>query len=242
MSSVEIYETKDLLNDLNIELMEFQEISDGDINYFIFSSSNLEEEQKEILSQLEFEEIKDNLFISERDTYNPNDIIEVIKPLFSKKEEELWSNAIKEIHKINEKYLYANGSCLFNLSYDHILIPLKWHGKLTIQELELREFVDDLNKLIRQSCKGRMGFIIDKKYKRHNFWEIVSSLRNRSSHISTERGMEGAIDLIKKEREAYKLLINKEAPDSDSPFDCVNTQIKLLEYCQDFLNEISGDL
>jgi len=244
VSSIELYETKDLLNDLNIEIMEFQEISDGDINYFIFSSSNLEEEQKEILSQLDFEEIKDNLFISERDNYNPNEILEVIKPLFSKKEEKLWSDAIKGIHTINEKYLYTNGSCLFNLSYDHILIPLKWHGKLTTEKIELQDFIDDLNKLIRQSCKNKKTnrFDIDDKYKGHNFWKIVSSLRNRKSHISTERGIEGAIDLIKKEREAYKFLINKEAPDLNIPFDFINTQIKLLEYCHDFLNKILEDL
>jgi len=242
VNSIEIYETKDLLNDLNIEIMEFQEISDGDVNYFIFSSSNLEEEQKEILSQLYFEEIKDNLFISERDTYNPNEILEVITPLFSKKEEELWSDAIKKIHTINEKYLYTNGSCLFNLSYDHILIPLKWHGKLTTEEIGLRNFIDDLNKLIRQSCKGKYEFIIDEKYKKHNFWAIVCSLRNRGSHISTERGIDGAIDLIKNEKKAYKLLINKEAPDSNIPFDFINTQIKLLEHCHDFLNKILEDL
>jgi hypothetical protein len=242
VNTIEIYETKDLLNDLNIEISEFQEISDGDINYFIFSSSNLEEEQKEILLQLDFEEIKDNLFISERDTYNPNEILEVIKPLFSKKEEELWSDAIKEIHKINEKYLYTHSACLFNLSYDHILIPLKWHGKLTTEEIELRDFIDDLNKLIRQSCKKRNRFIIDEKYTRLDFWEIVSSLRNRGSHISTERGISGATDLIRKEREAYERLINKEAPDSNLPFDFINTQIKLLEYCHEFLSNIIEDL
>lgn len=182
------------------------------------------------------------MFISEKDAYNPNEILEVITPLFSKKEEEIWFDAVNKIHTINEKYLYTNSSCLFNLSYDHILIPLKWYGKLTTEKIELLDFIDDLNKLIRQSCKGRHKFQIDEKYQRHDFWEIVSSLRNRGSHISTERGIDGAIELIKNEKKAYKLLIDKEAPDSNIPFDFINTQIKLLEYCHDFLNKILEDL
>lgn len=235
----ELYEIKDLLNDLNIEVMESKMISDGDIDYFIFSSSNLEEEQKERLRSLDFDEIRDNLFLSDTIIYNPNEILEVLKPLFLQSEKNLWKIVINKIYRVNKMYLARNKSCLFDLRHEHFIMPLEWNGKLTTNNIELQAFINILNKLIRQSCKEEIEYM--EKFKEHIFWKIIADLRNINAHIP-KNGIKEAVKQAERQKRAYEVLINKEAPDSNFPVDFINTQIKLLEYCDDFLEDIIGDL
>lgn len=242
MNSDTVYEIEDLLKDLKIEIFESQMISDGDIDYFIFSSSDLNEEQLEILDKLKFDEIRNNLFISEEINYNKNKILDLISPIYTVKEKDLWETVLVDIYKLNEKYLIKNRNFLFNFDNDHILIPLKWDGNLTLNKKDLIDFITDLNKLIRSSCKSNWEFMNEKNYNRHIFWSMLSSIRNREAHLSTERGVNGAIDLIKKETESYKVLIDKEAPSQSSPFDFIAVQVNLLEYCKEFLEDIINNL
>jgi hypothetical protein len=88
------YEIENLLNDLGIEVDDSARISDGEITYFIFSTSNLEEEEKEIFRNLEIAEI-DGLFISKKCLYTFNDVSNLIIPIYSEEEEGfLWRNII----------------------------------------------------------------------------------------------------------------------------------------------------
>jgi hypothetical protein len=242
VNSDTVYEIEDLLKDLKIEIFESQMISDGDIDYFIFSSSDLNEEQREILHKLKFDEIRYNLFISEEIIYNKNEILDLIVPTYSVKEKTLWNAVLLDMYRLNEKYLVKYDKFLFSFDNDHIIVPLKWNGQLTMNKSELGDFITDLNKLIKSSCKSNWEFMNEKNYNRHIFWSMLSSIRNREAHLSTERGVNGAIDLIKKETESYKVLIDKEAPSQSSPFDFIAVQVNLLEYCKEFLEDIINNL
>lgn len=237
-----LYEVEDLLNDLKVDILEYQMISDGDIDYFIFTSSNLEEEQRNMLNDLGFDELRDNLFISEDIVFNKNKIWQILSPFYCKTEKRLWNDILSKIHKLNEQYLLNKKHFLFNFSNDHIILPLKWDGILTTNKNELNEFVTDLNKLVRLSCRVNRRYIIEDKYKKHIFWNLLSSIRNRGAHLSTEEGINGALRLVMRETESYKLLINKESPSADAPFDFIAVQIRLLEFCDAFLEDILNDL
>jgi hypothetical protein len=128
---------------------------------------------------------------------------------------------------------------LFKLDYSHFIIPLKWHNKLTTNDIELNSFIYDLNKLIRSSCKIKYKYTIDKKYQEHDFWKILMTLRNTNAHSPTEGAkLTEAMRNEQNRSEAYELLIDKHAPDPNLQVD----SIKLLEYCNEFLDEIIGDL
>lgn len=238
MNIDQLYEIEDLLNVLNIEIEDSSRISDGDITYFIFSSSNLEPEQEETLKDLEIDKM-DGLYYSRKMDYDPNEILGIIKPVFSQLEANLWKILINMVYEVNKMYLTRNNSCLFDLRHEHFIMPLEWNGKLATNDIELQAFINVLNKLIRESCKKEISHM--EKYKTHLFWKITADLRNTNFHIP-ENGVKGASDHAKRQRKAYEALIDKEAPDFNHPFDFINIQLKLLECCHDFLNRIIEDL
>lgn len=113
--------------------------------------------------------------------------------------------------------------------------------------MELESFIYDLHKLVRSSCKLKVKkgykYNIDGKYKKHDFWKILKILRNTNAHSPTEGvKMNGAMENEKNRREAFELLIDKYAPDPNLQVDFIKIQINLLEYCNDFLDKIIGDL
>ncbi|CDG64476.1 hypothetical protein MBMB1_0366 [Methanobacterium sp. MB1] len=97
MNTGHLSEIEDLLKVLNIEIDDSARISKGDITYFIFSSSNLEPEQEEILKDLEIDKIED-IYYSKKTYYDPNKILRTIKPVFSQLESNLWKNLINKIY------------------------------------------------------------------------------------------------------------------------------------------------
>lgn len=137
------YEIENLLNDLGIEVDDSARISDGEITYFVFSTSNLEPDKEEIVEKLEIDKSSNGLYCSSKINYNPNEILEIIKPIYS--------NAPKE------------------------------------------------------------------------------------------RGIDFRIKQAKRQREAFKNLIDKESLDPNLPFDFIKLQINLLENCIEFFDTILKD-
>lgn len=238
MNTGQLSEIEDLLNVLNIEIDDSARISDGDITYFIFSSSNLGPEQEETLKDLEIDKIED-IYYSKKMYYDPNEILRTIKPVLSQLESNLWKILINTIYEVNKMYLTRNNSCLFDLRHENFIMPLKWDGKLATNDIELQAFINVLNKLIRESCKKEISHM--EKYKPHIFWKITADLRNTNFHLP-ENGIKGAVNHAKRQRKAYEALIGKEAPDSNHPFDFINIHLKLLECAYEFLNKIIEDL
>lgn len=115
------YEIEDLLNDLGIEVEDSARISDGEITYFIFSTSNLEEEEKELFRELDINEV-DGLFISKKSLYAFSDVSNLIIPIYSEEEGLLWRNIINKIKTINSGYMSKKRPMLFKLDYSHFSI------------------------------------------------------------------------------------------------------------------------
>ena len=109
------YEIEDLLTDLEIEIDDSARISDGELTYFIFSASNLEEEVKELFRELDIIEVY-GLFISKKCLYAFSDVSNLIIPIYSEEEGLLWRNIINKVNMINKR------PTLFNLDYSHLNI------------------------------------------------------------------------------------------------------------------------
>jgi len=231
------YEIEDLLNDLGIEVEDSARISDGEITYFIFSSSNLESEQEYLIEILNIDKLKYGLYCSNKTNYVSNEILPVLEPVYIISEQKLWEEMIKNLQLINRKYYLKTEYHLFELN-QLLLILIKWNGKLATYESDFNDFINDLNRIIRLSCKYHGKFIIDESYMNHPFWRELATIRNKTFHHSTEEGYKKAVKLIKRQEEVFKQLIGKEHPDSN--FDFVTIQIKLLEHCNIFLNDVMG--
>lgn len=199
MNIDQLYEIEDLLKVLNIEIDDSVRISDGDITYFIFSLSNLEPKQKEILDGLEIYELENGLYCSEKINYNSNEILEILEPIYSYSENILWKNIIKKFQLINQKHYLKTEYHLFNLN-ELVLTVMKWDGKITVGESEFNDFVNDLNIMIRFSCKHDDQFLIDEKYRQHSFWRNLATIRNKNSHYPTEKGYKFAIKQVKRQK------------------------------------------
>lgn len=240
MNISEEYEIEDLLNDLGIEIDDSARISDGEITYFIFSASNLEPDKETIIEKLEIDKLGNGLYCSSEISYNSNEILEIIKPIYSIKEQGLWEIIIKKAHLINEKHLEKNKVHLFDLN-DSVVTIIKWNGKITTQESEFYDFIIDFNIIIRLSCKKEGNFTIDEEYMKHPFWGNLAIIRNRYAHAPKEYGIDFAIKQAKRQKTAFKSLIDKESLDHNLPFDFINLQISLLENCIVFFDTILGD-
>ncbi|WP_321421441.1 hypothetical protein [uncultured Methanobacterium sp.] len=240
MNILQEYEIEDLLNDLGIEVEDSARISDGELTYFIFSVSNLEADKEEIVEKLEINKWPNGLYCSSNINYNPNEILELIKPIYMAQEQYLWEIIIKKAHLINEKHLEKTRFHLFDLN-DFIVTILKWNGKIATQKSEFYDFIIDFNIIIRFSCKKEGNFTIDKKYSEHPFWGDLAIIRNSYVHAPKERGVNFAINRAKREKKAFKNLIDKESPDPNLPFDFIKSQINLLENCIEFLDNMLED-
>ncbi|MBI5460453.1 hypothetical protein [Methanobacterium sp.] len=233
------YEIEDLLNDLGIEVDDSARISDGELTYFIFSSSNLESEQEDLIDMLNINKLKCGLYFSNKTNYVSNEILKALKPAYSLSEQKLWEDVIKKLQLINQKYFLKKEYHLFDLN-QLLSTIIKWNGKLAMHESDFNDFINDLNKIIRLSCKYYDKFIIDESYMNHPFWRELTTIRNKTFHHSTEKEHKEATKLIKRQMGVFNQLIGKEFPNSN--FDFINIQLQLLEHCNVFLNDVVRDI
>ncbi|BDZ66718.1 hypothetical protein [Methanobacterium ferruginis] len=193
------YEIENLLNDLGIEVDDSARISDGEITYFIFSSSNLESEQEDLIEILKIDKLKYGLYCSNKTNYVSNEILNALKPVYTISEQKLWEEVVKNLQIINKKYYFKTEYHLFDLN-QLLLTLIKWNGKLAMHESDFNDFINDLNMIIRLSCKYHGKFIIDESYMNHPFWRELATIRNKTFHHSTENEYKKAIKQIKHQK------------------------------------------
>lgn len=221
---------------LEIEIDDFTIIGE----YFLYLLSNLEIEDEELLEKVGFEKVADGLFLTTENPIQTERVLEYLMPIYIEQEKELWSGVIDKINLLNNKILSFGKKCPFNPTIEHYKIILNWHGKITDTEDSFKSFINDLNKLFRESCKKNKKWLIEKKYRKHKFWECVYSLRDFYFHDISQRNEEQMIKAVKRANEAFKKLVTKESPNSKLPFDFINLQLNLIKSCIDFLDELEG--
>jgi hypothetical protein len=231
---METLTTAELLERLNFDMSEYAILTDDDSSYLIICLKNLTEEHKIILNELNFDNVKDTLFVSLNESFTENEVIKFLSNEYVSKEEKLWEDVLKKIQYVNEIYIKFKSEPLFNHTYGHILMPFHWKGKITLNDHDFHIFLEDINKFFRESCT-------DNEFaKRHKFWRIIQYLRNEQDHDSTNDKIKNQKKNINRKFDSFNFLIDKDIPEYEIDF--VKAQIRILECFIEYLDFINGEL
>jgi len=232
-------ELEDLFEFLNIQIDDLASIGE----YYLYSFSNLEEEQKDILTQLEqkigFKEIKDGIFYSPENQIATMDAMEFIKPVFEEKQRLLWVDAINEITHANDRCASSAQGFPIKPSLTHYTIITRWMGKCADTEDKFKSFINDLNLMFRESTKDGGSFKIPKDFRAKNdFWKCVYSIRNYYFHDKEQQDSQEKMKTIERAKKGFQIIIGEDFPSEHNPLDFIKAQIRLLEMAKDFLQNL----
>jgi hypothetical protein len=229
----EICNLKEFLSDIGIKPDDYKELNDGSC---ILLTSNLEEEQIERLKGIGLINLGYNLFYSDSNEINVSTKFQYIKSLYTREERKIWNEIISKIIELERKCLSAGEKCPFESSILQLQICTKWHGKITTNDANFKEFVINLNSLFIESLKNN----IDEQHKGHYFWQIIPRLRHGYSHDTTKWRDRDKIKIAQATREFFQDAIGKWQPNTTVGF--VTCQFKILEICSDFLDSLLGEI
>lgn len=229
-----IIDLNTLFDNLDITFDDTSTISDGDSTYNLFAISNLDNEKKEILTGIGFGEIKDGIFVINKDEIEIRTVLEQLLPYYRQKETEQWHEIINKIVVINER------TNLFKSTSKQLIITLRWNGKLVENEDDFKSLILDVWILLKESSKGKDTEIISENCRSHEFWKGIGDLRNNyCAHDPAQWG--------ENSREHYKKIhqiLDNLFPSSQtkkSQLDCIIAQSRLFASCLDFLNTVLSE-
>lgn len=231
----DVIEIEKLLNLLGISPDDQAKICDGEIDYNLYTLSNLDDGDKDLLIKIGFEKFKENVFVIERDVFKTTEIIDCLIPMYTKKEIELWDEIIDMTVGIHEK------KAIFRPTFKQMKITNDWKGKLICNEDQLKSLINDLCLLFRESCKEGNIFSIPESCLSHKFWKTIGDLRNHYFfHDPEHRGSDKYKESIERANKASEYLFADSAGKKTS-VDFMKAQFRLLYDCLDFLNTVRGD-
>ena len=149
-----------------------------------------------------------------------------LAPYFENIERELWGEAINKRVDLDDAYRAKYGKSLFVTHYTIPKLVIKWYRKICVDEHTFNDFIQDLNKIFRESMPQNIRSKIE-------FLKIVGALRNRVGH-STINPREVNIY-----REYISSIIGIESP--KYWYHYVNLQISLIKDTINFLEEINSE-
>lgn len=227
----EVMEVDELLNLLDIAIDDETSISDGEITYNFYTIFNLDEEKRNILVAIGFENFKESIFFIETKEIRTKEILVHLLPIYQKQEIDYWDEIIEKLVGINEKKI------VFSPTSKQLRIVSRWKGKLVQSEDEFRSLVSDLCLLFRDSCENNNSqYKISGKCLHHTFWKTIGDLRNYYYSHDPEQWSENAVEKFsKKAKLAYERLFPTPTVKKSS-IHFINAQFKLLTNCIDFLD------
>ncbi len=215
---------KDFLkNSLQIDVLDYQKLSSGGEGYTVLYVSNLDEAQVEVLQSAGFEQIKSDLWIYEGFEVNLEDLNDSTAWYFENLQKEKWDELISLRHQIDSRFYIKYGKeTMFRTTHNTPRIVLKWHGRLAFDESTLNDFINDINKLLRD---GKVEL-----FNSSRFIKGIRCLRNVTiAHDSSK------INQIEIANEYLEDIIGTHHP--KYWFQFINIQIRLIEDGIDFFNE-----
>ncbi|MFW6046746.1 MAG: hypothetical protein ACOCP4_03040 [Candidatus Woesearchaeota archaeon] len=229
-----IIEFGEVLDKLGIEYDDEAKLNDGGC---IFQITNLDEEQKLLLSNIGLVPLGYNIYYVDYNEVNLNEKLQHFKPYFISIEKDQWFEIINKIINVDHECTCIGYGSYFTPSVNHILIATSWYGKLTTKNTEFSQFVIDLHNFIIEGFKKHEF----EGYKTsHSFWDILVALRHNYSHDTTSWRSKDKIKIAKSINTFYKEYVGINTPSVSLDF--INCQYKLLELGNGFLDEILKDL
>ncbi len=164
---------------LKIDILDYEKIESGGQGYTTIYIGDLNDLQEDGLLSIGFERVKDDLWIIEgfeRDILNLKDIL---APYFEDLEKELWAEAINKRVDLDDAYRAKYGKSLFATHYTIPKLVIKWYRKICVDEHTFNDFIQDLNKIFRESMPQNIRGKIE-------FLKTVGALRNREGHSTID--------------------------------------------------------
>ncbi len=160
---------------VKIDILDYEKIESGGQGYTAIYIGNLEDEQEGILLDIGFEKVKDDLWIMEGFEIDILNLKDILAPYFEYLEKELWAEAINKRVDLDDAYRARYHESLFKTHYTIPKLVIKWYGKICLDEYTFNDFIQDLNKIFRESMKENVRGKID-------FLKTLGALRNRIGH------------------------------------------------------------
>ena len=225
---------------LNMEIYDYGKIESGGEGYTYLYCGNIEDSHSEILVDLGFEKIKDDLWIIEGFEISPEKVLEALLPAYEKLQIRLWNEIINQRCKIDEYFRGRQREPLFHTTSTTLQISIKWQGKLCMEESIFNDFIIDLHKLvlegINESFRDKVKEISSRWYV--DFYRGLKDIRNIVAHDSDRhRQRESAQNFLKE-------LSRLDYPPNHNWYYIV-FQFKILENCLEFLrkiDEVKGEI
>ena len=213
-----------LKNSLQIDVLDYQKLAFGGEGYTILYVSNLDEVQVEVLQSVCFEQIKDDLWIYEGFEINPEYLKDTTAGYFENIQKEKWNELMSLRQQIDSQhYINYNKETMFRTTHNTPRIVLKWHGRLAFDESRLNDFINDINKLLRD---GKVKELFNSS----RFINGIGCLRNvRIAHDSSK------INQIEVANKYLEDIVG--TYDLKHWFQFTSAQIQLIEDGIEFLNE-----
>jgi hypothetical protein len=224
---------KKFLEILDFNPDDYYELNDGTA---IVLLTDLEEEQKVMLSNIGLIDVGYNLFYSETSQVSVDEKFVYLEPNYTKQEESLWQEIIERIIVLEKKCLGEGKKCPIKSSIRQLQITVKWKGAL-VRNMSFNDFVNDLYCFFIDSLKDFIKSLkVDeiKCFGNISFVKTIRALRHEYAHDDGNWKTEDRSKLAKNEQEFYQDTIKKNAP--KSKLDFVLCQLRLLGMCRDFLD------
>ena len=173
-----------LKNILKVDVLDYQKVESGGEGYSIVYVSDLNENQAEVLENIGFEQIKNDLWIFCGFEIEVNKLKDAsVVKYFEDLQREKWSELINLRCEIdNIFYKKCNRNTVFRNTHNTPKIILKWYGKLTLDEPTFNDFILDLHKLLVDSVIKRISDIC-----KSDFMRGVKYIRNaKIAHDSSK--------------------------------------------------------
>ena len=172
-----------LKNALEVDVLDYQKVESGGEGYTIIYVSGLNENQAEVLENIGFEQVKDDLWIFCGFEIEANKLKDApVVRYFEDLQRDKWNKLIDLRCEIDNIFYKNCNKTLFRSTHNTPKIILKWYGKLTLDEPTFNDFILDLYKLLVDSVPKEIGERCNS-----NFTKGVRHIRNaRIAHDSSK--------------------------------------------------------
>lgn len=219
-----------LKNGLGVEILDYQKVGSGGEGYTVMYVSDLDEDQAEILENIGFEQVKDDLWVFcgcevEINRLNNSSAIKYFEDL----QRDRWTELIHLRSEIdNNFYKKCSKNTLFRTTHNTPKIILKWYGKLALDEPTFNDFVVDLHKLLVDFLPEGIDKVCNP-----NFMRGVKCIRNaKIAHDSSK------IEQLEYAEKYLNELVGMSFFRYWYQF--MTAQIRIIDDGIDFLNEIKS--
>ncbi len=225
-----------LKNSLKVEILDYQKVESGGEGYTAIYVSDLNENQAEVLENIGFEQVKDDLWIFCGFEVDINKLRNPVKWYFENLQREKWIELIKLRCNIDNALFGKCKKPMFKTTHESLEIAFKWFGFLTLDEPSFRSFIIEFAQLFLEDFRNDIQEVIKDFFGKNNFLNLLRCLRNCLAHKRIKESEENiANNYILNIIGVYRYELKEW-------YQFLTLQIQIIEDCIDFLIDLLREI